>query len=251
MPDEKDWKLGASYPELGQGLGCLHEAHHPDTGAPGLVLTSDGRVDWGLEDSWRVSLSCQSDPATVKVLVEEAPAEGEVTALANMFVLVSGAVTRVEDDPRLREHLTARPVARALGWRGRARAWARSWRGRAVAGAGVLALGAGLHGFQLACSAARVNQPLGGDDPFLENPSYIDSEGLGSTAITYPLPAKPFDMQALPPCKTTMGEEEINGGCWLDTNQKPPCYANRAEYKGKCYMPIVRRKARPGQVVDP
>ena len=111
MPDEKDWKLGASYPELGQGLGCLHETHHPDTGAPGLVLTSDGRVDWGLEDSWRVSLSCQSDPATVKVLVEEAPAEGEVTALANMFVLVSGAVTRVEDDPRLREHLTARPVA--------------------------------------------------------------------------------------------------------------------------------------------
>jgi hypothetical protein len=119
VSDEKDWKMGGSYPGMEPGLGCLHDAHHPDTGAPGLVLTSDERVDWSFQDDWRVSLSCKRDSATVKLLVEEAPEEGEVSTLVNMFVLITSAFSRVEDHSRLQAHLTSKPEARKPGWMAR------------------------------------------------------------------------------------------------------------------------------------
>jgi hypothetical protein len=36
-------------------------------------------------------------------------------------------------------------------------------------------------------------------------------------------------------------------------DHQPPCYANRAEYKGKCYMPVSKDRSgdSPAQAVDP
>ncbi|EPX57571.1 hypothetical protein D187_004904 [Cystobacter fuscus DSM 2262] len=254
MSDEKDWKMGGSYPGMEPGLGCLHDAHHPDTGAPGLVLTSDERVDWSFQDDWRVSLSCKRDSATVKLLVEEAPAEGEVSTLVNMFVLITSAFSRVEDHSRLQAHLTSKPEARKPGWMARL-PLPRNVTGWAFAGLVVLALSACIYGLQAVRTPEDTTSqsPDASAETFAQEPDFINAVEPEATGIAYPLPAKPYKKQAVPPCQTTLGEEEINGGCWMDMNQKPPCYANRAEYKGKCYMPVSKDRSgdSPAQAVDP
>lgn len=255
MPEEKDWKIGGSYPGMGPGLGCLHEAHHPDTEAPGLVLMSDEHVDWSLQDDWRVSLSFRRDSATVKLLVEEAPIQGEVSTLANMFVLVTTAASRVENHSRLQAHLTTKPETRKVGWRER-RSLSRRATGWAFAGLVVLTLCACVYGLQAVRTLKDMNrQPLDAKaEVFMQGPEFVNSMNTAAVGIAYPLPAKPYKQQALPPCQTTVGEEEINGGCWMDMNQKPPCYKNRAEFKGKCYMPVHKDRSgedSPAQAVGP
>ena len=46
------------------------------------------------------------------------------------------------------------------------------------------------------------------------------------------------------------GEVEINKGCWVALEKKPPCYSNQAEYQGKCYMPVRKQDPVP-QSVEP
>ncbi|QRK12841.1 hypothetical protein JQX13_24095 [Archangium violaceum] len=60
-------------------------------------------------------LSCQPEPPSVTLEVEQAPASGRVTEMADILVLMTAVVERVEDNPRVQAHL--------LGWR--ESAWAR------------------------------------------------------------------------------------------------------------------------------
>ncbi|WP_245682723.1 hypothetical protein [Archangium gephyra] len=70
-------------------------------------------------------------------------------------------------------------------------------------------------------------------------------------AITYPLPAKPFRNQAKAPCIPRKGEVEINGGCRIALEKRPPCYEDQAEHQGKCYMPVAERPKPDPSAIQP
>jgi hypothetical protein len=80
--------------------------------------------------------------------------------------------------------------------------------------------------------------------PF-ERGSVPVSELADMLVLTYPLPAKPFRNQAVPPCETNKGAVEIKGGCWVALEQKPPCFSDQAEYQGKCYLPVAKPQRLP------
>ncbi|EPX58289.1 hypothetical protein D187_004045 [Cystobacter fuscus DSM 2262] len=72
------------------------------------------------------------------------------------------------------------------------------------------------------------------EDALRRESDFIDRSKPDPDAIAYPLPEKPWTKQAVPPCETNKGEVEINKGCWVALEKKPPCFSNQAEYQGKC-----------------
>jgi hypothetical protein len=188
-------------------------------------------------------LSCQPEVPSVTLEVAQAPGSVRVTELVDILVLMTAAVERVEDNPQVQAHLAG----------GRERPWAR-WALRAVAGVAVLALGLGvwLHG---ARDSKHLNPTAPGVDSKrlsqTDAPDLINAEASQTEALAYPLPSEPFRNQAKVPCKTKIGEVEINGGCWVELAQRPPCYENRAEYQGKCYLPVSKDRGGLPQSVQP
>jgi hypothetical protein len=229
------FRLGRRYDEVGPDLGRLYEARHAATGRPALTLLPGERVEWTPEGDWAVSLFYERDSASVSLRVDEAPASARASELADLLVLTDAAVRRVEDNPRLSEHLASGP---------------RPWRTRLVPVlAGVsLALGVWLH----ATSDSR-RQPLAAPVMVSETPSegkaplLSDSEPPVPQTLAYPLPSKPFRDQAAAPCKPQVDEVEINGGCWLAVKRNPPCLDVQAEYQGTCYLPVSKHRGRPPQ----
>ena len=237
------FQLGRSYDEVGPELGSLHEARHEGTGRAALKLVPGECVDWQPEGPWRVRLSCEPKQPSVTLEVEQAPASAQVTELASILVLMSAAVERVEDNPQVQAHLA----------RGRVSPRKR-WGPRAIAALAVLALGLGVWS-HLASNPERLEPTSSGMD--FRRPSRADAPGLIDTddsqaaPIAYPLPWEPFRNQAKAPCRTRSGEVEINGGCWVALERRPPCTDIQAEYQGKCYMPVSKDRGRPPQSVDP
>jgi hypothetical protein len=76
----------------------------------------------------------------------------------------------------------------------------------------------------------------------------VDTVDVGPAVIAYPLPEKPFSDQAKAPCHPNLDEVEINGGCWVTLERRPPCRDNQAEYQGKCYLPVSARSRKPQSV---
>ncbi|QRN97081.1 hypothetical protein JRI60_50395 [Archangium violaceum] len=237
------FQLGRSYDEVGPDLGSLHEARHEGTGRAALTLLPGERVDWQPEGPWRVRLSCEPEQPSVTLEVEQAPASAQVTELANILVLMSAAVERVEGNPQVRAHLAQRRVSPR-----------KRWGPRTVVALAVLALGLGVWS-HLASNPERLESSSSGMG--VRRPSQADAPGLIDTddseaaPITYPLPWEPFRNQAKAPCRTRSGEVEINGGCWVELARRPPCTDIQAEYQGKCYMPVSKDRGRPPQSVDP
>lgn len=237
------FQLGGSCEEVGPELGSLHEARHVGTGRPALTLLPSERMEWQPEGEWRMTLTYQPEPASVSLEVERAPASAQLVDMANILVLMAAAVERVEHNPRVQAHFAA----------GRVRPWAK-WGWRAVAGIAVLALGLGAW-----LQDARGSGPEAPTLPGVfvkrpaqsEAPSLINTEASQETAITYPLPYEPFRNQAKAPCRTKTGEVEINGGCWIALEKRPPCFETQAEYQGKCYMPVSKDRGGPPQSVQP
>ncbi|MET0400754.1 MAG: hypothetical protein ABW123_00060, partial [Cystobacter sp.] len=78
-----------------------------------------------------------------------------------------------------------------------------------------------------------------------------DSWPPAPKGFAYPLPSKPFSNQAAAPCYPEVDEVEINGGCWVALDRRPPCRELQAEYKDKCYLPVTKSRTRPAQSVQP
>ena len=238
---------------LGTDLGRLYEAHNVHTGAPALVVLPGQRVGWEPEESWQVRASSHSTPPYVALEVEQAPASGRLTTLLELLDLLTCAVERMERSEEARAHLTREPVRLWARWVGRWRRLPRSShrRGLAVAAFAVLCLGvafwlnlpAGLRGPQDELHAAH-GVAVEADAP-ARAPALIQADDPSPSVITYPLPARPFVDQAKAPCKPRRGEVEINSGCWVALEKRPPCYDDQAEYQGKCYMPVAERKPVP------
>ncbi|WPB76667.1 hypothetical protein KYC5002_47725 [Archangium violaceum] len=265
MADESPFKggrlgpfhLGRRYKhkEFGAGLGRVYEAHNVDTGASALVLTPDRNADWEPMEDWRISASSHESPPYVALEVGHAPASGRLPALAELLDLLASAVERLERNAEARAHLTREPIGLARRWLGRSRRWLRSWRGRTLAGLATVALGVGLwlgitgldsspepgalttHGVG-AEAAARLDAPI-----------MIDKHDRGEMAIAYPMPGGPFRNQAKAPCFPDEGEVEINGGCWVALEKRPPCLKNQAEHQGKCYLPVAASARKPQSIL--
>lgn len=237
------FQLGRQCEEVGPELGSLHESRHVESGRPALTLLPGDRVEWQPEGEWHMRLSCRPEPPSVTLEVEQAPASVQVPELMDILVLMTAAVERVEDSSQVRAHLAG----------GRVRPWAR-WIPRAVAGFAVLMLGLGvwLYGARGPESLAPISSRVASQGPSpVDAPDFINAADSQTTGIAYPLPKEPFRSQAKVPCRADAGQVEINGGCWVALEQRPPCAKTQAEYQGKCYLPVSKGQDRLPQSVDP
>ncbi|WP_375769805.1 hypothetical protein NR798_02665 [Archangium gephyra] len=241
--------------DLGTGLGRLYEAHNVHTGGPALVLMPDRHADWEPMEDWRISASSNVSPPYVALEVLHAPASGRLSALAELLDLQASAVERVEQNAQARAHLTREPIGLLRRWLGRSRRWLRSRRGRVITGLATVALGVGLWlGFAGSGNSptpgTRVAHAVGAEAAArLDAPIFTDEHGRGSAAIAYPMPGGPFRNQAKAPCFPDEGEVEINGGCWVALEKRPPCLKNQAEYQGKCYLPVGASSRTPQSIL--
>jgi hypothetical protein len=157
------------------------------------------RVNWEPEESWQVRASSHSTPPFVALEVEQAPASGRLTTLAELLDLLTCAVERLERSEEARAHLTRGPLGLRKRWAQRWRRLPRSRRrGLAVAAFAVLGLG-------MAFWLNLPGSPRGPQDEQHAAPGVAveaaapeDATTLVQTddplpaVITYPLPAKPF-----------------------------------------------------------
>jgi hypothetical protein len=164
-----------------------------------------------------------------------------------MLRLLGTTVGRLRKNEEARVHLTRlpmRPLELLAYDTGRAWRWVRSTRRRTLAVCGLMAvvLLAVWWGRQaeveLTPTAPEVAMQSGVETPA---PVLTDDAGRGAEPFAYPLPGKPFSDQAKAPCRTHLDEVEINGGCWVTLERRPPCRETQAEYGGKCYLPVSAR----------
>ncbi|WP_257453095.1 hypothetical protein [Archangium lipolyticum] len=254
MADEKTWKGGRlgpfhiskRYKNVAVDLGRLYEAENIHTGAPALVLMPGARANWEPEDSWLVRISAQTEPPFITMEVEQAPSSGQLSKLSDMLDLLTSTVERLEKNEEARAHLTGGPVGTWKRWVGRTRRMLRSRGWLVVAGLAVTLSAVMWSRFSQDPEGPRGDKRAGagiGESAASEAkaPDLVDLSAPGATTIAYPLPAKPFSDQAKAPCYPKSGEVEINGGCWVALEKRPPCYERQAEYQGKCYMPVSAR----------
>jgi len=244
----------ARKPEQGSGeLGRLYEAHNVLTQNPALVLIPSESAPMEPQEEWRVSLRSQAEPPYVVLEVKKAPRSGRLSQLRGMLELLGSAVEQLGSDEEARAHLTRLPMGplEALRHRaGRFWRWTRASRRRTFAVCLLMYLCVRLavhvvemevYGLNWDMTPRQVTQVVPVQPAVRRAPALINKARVGQAPISYPLPAQPFIDQAKAPCIPREGEVEINGGCWVALEKRPPCHDKQAEYKGKCYMPVSAR----------
>lgn len=253
MADEKDAKgeglgpfeLGQSYDEVEPGLGRLHEAWHAKTGRPALRFVPTDLVEWQPSARWDTQVVCEGSPPGFTILLNQAPQDVSTEDLATLFVLTAAAITRVENNPRLRDHLASKPLPRVEDEASRPPARRSRWRD--VAGlALVLTLGLVSRHVALGWRASSEDALLGADAPA----SVYLGASNAPAVLGYAIPQKPFRNQVLAPCPPRKSVVEINGGCWVTLEHKPPCEEDQGEHGGKCYLPVAKSPPVP-QAAEP
>ncbi|HYO57916.1 hypothetical protein [Archangium sp.] len=249
------YQLQEQVPQSARSQGELYRATHETSGATALVLKLPAEQGAAALKDWRVSLiSSSASSGYVAMQVEHtpwsrSPDRHSVESLVFTFEGVREAVRR---------------MARAVPETYEPRPWWRLGLGVASAAAVCALL------FALVRLAPRVPAPerpgadgerpvsaMSHEEPTAAGVAVEDAPALVQTArpnpsaITYPLPAKPFRNQAKAPCLPRKGEVEINGGCWVELAKRPPCYDDQAEHQGKCYMPVAERPKPEPNAVQP
>ena len=88
------------------------------------------------------------------------------------------------------------------------------------------------------------------EQPQEEEPIHVDraDEHLVPLLLAAPMPQKPLEGQARPPCRREEGEFERNGGCWLLLDKevyRPPCPRGKFELEGRCWAVVGASRAQP------
>jgi hypothetical protein len=169
--------------------------------------------------------------------VEQAPATGGPEALAGLFGDLHRMMERMEWSDETRRHLMRQPQARVK----------RRAAGAVGVGVAVLVLFLVAAHWRTYTERPRSEQHVTGGVAAQESgaPTLVDTGEVDTAVIAYPLPSKPFSDQAKAPCHPNLDEVEINGGCWVTLERRPPCRDNQAEYQGKCYLPVSARSRKP------
>jgi hypothetical protein len=230
-------------------LGRVYEAHNVLTDNPALVLIPSERAPMEPQEEWRVRLRSQAAPPYVALEVEKAPGSGSLSQLRGVLELLGVAVERLAEGEAARAHLTRLPMGPLELLRhltGRAWRWVRASRWRTVAACLLMLLSVRLFiSFHVTERDTYVpyvgNEALFHGSAVSRAPALINKDFVGEGPIAYPLPARPFVDQARAPCKPNEDEVEINGGCWVTVERRPPCREKQAEYRGKCYLPVAAR----------
>lgn len=119
--------------------------------------------------------------------------------------------------------------------------WYREWqrarreRQRAVSLLVSLCVAATLQDTSATQSASQVAPHAEGTWAFVQ----IEDQGAQSR----PLPSKPFPGQKTKRCSSD-NAELINGGCWGEMKQLPPC-GRFFEYRGACWVPVPEDPRHP------
>ncbi len=255
------YQLQEQVPQAIRGQEELYRATHETSGATALVLKLNTEQGGAAPKDWRVSLiSSSAPPGYVAMQVEQtpwsrAPDRQSVESLVFTFESVREAVRRMAR--AVPENYESRP----------------RW-GLGLGVASVAAVCALL--LALVCLVPKSRPPSGpapltsappvpmsNEEPTAPDVSVEITDSLDapavlvqtakptSSAITYPLPKKPFRNQAKTPCMPRKGEVEINGGCWIALEKRPPCYEDQAEHQGKCYMPVAERPKPEPSAIQP
>ncbi|WP_309896856.1 hypothetical protein [Archangium sp.] len=242
-----------------EDVGRVYEAYNLLTDNPALLVLPSESAPVESQEEWDVRVRAQALPPFFMLEVRKGPPSGRLSQLSGILRLLATAIERLENGEEARAHLTRLPMGSLESLRhraGRAWRWIRVSRWRTVSACLLMFLSLRLvvhrvemevYGMnwdmsprvvtpeELAVRPARVRRA----------PGLVDMANTrGATPIAYPLPSEPFDDQAKTPCYPKQGEVEINGGCWVTLEKRPPCFDIQAEYKGKCYMPVSARSRR-------
>jgi len=219
-------------PEL-DDLGRFYEARNVDTGKLALVLLPAPSSE--PEEDCVLRVTASSKPPYVAVEMEQVPATSGPAELAGLFEVLTHMMERVEWSDEMRRHLARQSESRRKGW--------------AAGGVGVALLVLLLVAayWRAHTESQRGEQHVAGGVTAQARGALtlVTTGDLDTAVIAYPLPAKPFSDQAKAPCHPSLDEVEINGGCWVTLERRPPCRDNQAEYQGKCYLPVAARARKP------
>lgn len=69
----------------------------------------------------------------------------------------------------------------------------------------------------------------------------------GALATGMKIPDKPLKGQKLK-CDKAEDETNINGGCYIAVDRKPPCLPRQFEHDGKCWRPVKLAEQPPTSV---
>ncbi|QRN98041.1 hypothetical protein JRI60_02910 [Archangium violaceum] len=231
--------------------GRLYEAYNVLEDKPALVLIPSERAPMEPQEEWRVCLRSQAMPPHFVLEVEKAPSSGRLSQLRGMLEQLGTAVGRLANDEEARAHLTRVPTGpMEFMWHLPASAWkwvrASRWRTAAAIVLMLLSSRLAIHLVERDMYAQEQDTSRSSVERWRAEqaiaahraPALINKARVGQAPIAYPLPKAPFVDQAKTPCKPNEDEVEINGGCWMALERRPPCRENQAEYRGKCYLPV-------------
>lgn len=221
-------------------LGPLYEARNERTGAAAVVLIPGPHVGWTPTEDWTVRATCKASSPYVALEVEQGPARSQLQDLSGLLDLLTQATLRMKYMEPVRRHLTrgARPRKRRV--EAQRRVWPVVAYGLAV-GIATLVLFVGVESWRANTGAPNGTRSTAAGVAAqavveMQDTTLLARLDEGASVIAYPMPDKPFSNQAKAPCEE--GEVQINGGCWVSLERRPPCLKKQAEYQGKCYLPV-------------
>ena len=250
------FELGARHDEVDGRLGRLHASRNLATGNPAVtLLPRRDDAQWQPRGPCQFRLYYQPEQDAVTLEVEQVPVSVTTSEVANLCALVTAGLERVEDDGRMDSHLVSGRVGglrpRTVRVR-RRRAWSFRNVSRELATASLALLGLALGVWWSPRASPPHSDARDADwsmeDTLLQKSSFLTRDNLDTRAVAYPLPYKPWTLQAAAPCAIDKGEVEINKGCWMELAEKAPCVKDHAEYQGKCYMPVLKPEPTPRSI---
>lgn len=258
----------------GTELGDAYLAHNVRTGNPSFVFRpTDEHLDGNSPCAWSARVGSAQGRATFEVLSATAPVSVSAAELCEEMAVtmrdVSGVLESLLRSPNVLDHLLTPPPSRLKRW------WLRTKRRTTQlvsrhgknAALGLLAGGYVLGGGYLGASYLLTTRrdappPQPGQHLALALPAPEQEEaaltsGIAKAALESPetgvydvggivpapmmlardMPAGPFKNHKRPPCRGS--QKDINGGCWIATEEKPDCPDDQFEHKGKCWVPVL------------
>jgi hypothetical protein len=248
----------------GTELGDIYLAHNVHTGCPAVVFRpTEAQMDGQSPCTWSARIGSLNGRSSLEVLSAQAPASVSSAEVCEEMAVTLGDLSKAMEkllrSPEVLDHLMTPPPSRWWRWwRRTVRRFARvrqlvagQWKNATI---GLLTVGLLVAvgrrpelmpppspGPLEAPVAERTALASGLVEAAVEEPQMgiYDVGGIlpAPTMLARDLPERPFRNHKRPPCRGS--QKEINGGCWVATEEKPDCPDDQYEHKGKCWVPVL------------